>query len=589
MRASMKTTFMRGKSLTAYPVPSVQAGVARALEFHRRGLLTEAEQSYRSILSVEPDQFDATHMLGVIYLQRGQSEAAEKQIGSAIRINPNMASAHANRGVALKDLKRFDDALASFNRAISLQPNYTDAFINRGAALHELGRLDEAIASYDRAIALDPRHAGAFNNRGNAFKEIERFAEALADFDQAIALKPDYADAFNNRGLALHGLRRLDDALESYGKAIALNPRHANAFNNRANILKDLKRFDEALASYDRALALKPNFFESSYNRAQLNLLFGHFRQGWEDAEHRWGSAKFRAECRWDVDPRKLTLWVKREDLRGKRVLVVAEQGVGDEIMFASMIPDLIADAGSVAVECDWRLAGLFSRSFPEVRTIRRAMPPIWREADFDILLPLASLGRLYRNTIEDFPRRPFYLKPGEETVSRWRTRLARLGETFKVGISWKGGINRTGKDARSIALEHWRPLLETEGVRFVSLQYGEVKSEVDAANGFLPRPITRFEAAEIDDFEQLAGLVRALDLVISVQTALVHLSGAVGHPCLVMVPYAAEWRYGAEGETMPWYGSVKLHRQRTQGQWKETIAQVTAELAAARNPIPRR
>jgi hypothetical protein len=248
--------------------------------------------------------------------------------------------------------------------------------------------------------------------------------------------------------------------------------------------------------------------------------------------------------------------------------------------MFASMIPDLVADAGEVVLECDRRLAGLFERSFPGVSVIDRGSVSPEHLEGFDHVVPAGSLGRLYRNSLAEFPARSSYLKPDDAIVAKWKSRLATLGPGLKIGISWKGGSERTRRQARSIPLELWRPILELDGVRFVSLQYGDVKAEIDRANETLSCPIAQFAPEEIDDFDALAGLIGALDLVISVQTAVVHLSGSIGQPCWVMVPQVAEWRYGAEGDRMPWYSSVELYRQQNRGDWEETIAQLVERLS---------
>jgi protein O-GlcNAc transferase len=241
-----------------------------ALAMHQRGQLAEAERGYREILKLDAEDFDAVHLLGVIFVQRGQFAEGERLIARALEIDPNETNALNNRGIALVELKRFDEAVAIFDKAIALKPDYAEVYGGRGNALKALKRYNEAIASYDRAISLKPEFAEALSNRGNTLQELKRFADALASYDRAIALKPDYAEAFSNRGVCLEKLKRFNDALVSYDKAISLKPDHAEAFANRGRTLCELDRFDEALASYDRAIGLAPRVPETLNNRGIL-------------------------------------------------------------------------------------------------------------------------------------------------------------------------------------------------------------------------------------------------------------------------------------------------------------------------------
>ena len=250
-----------------------------ALAMHQRGQLAEAERGYREILKLDPDDFDAVHLLGVIFVQRGQFAEGERLIAQALEIGPNEPNALNNRGIALAELKRFEEAIASYDKATTHKPDYAEAFGGRGNALKGLERYDEAIASYDRAIALKPDYAEAFSNRGNALQELKRYDEAIASYDKAIVVKPDYAEAFSNRGVCLEKLKRFNDALASYDKAISLKSDHAEAYANRGNTLHELNRFDEALASYDRAIGLAPSDSEAFCNRGTLLGRLKHFEQ----------------------------------------------------------------------------------------------------------------------------------------------------------------------------------------------------------------------------------------------------------------------------------------------------------------------
>ena len=450
---------------------------------------------------------------------------------------------------------------------------------------------DEAEAAekqFCRALKLAPRDtangnlAEAHNNRGIALARLDRFDEAIASFERAFALQPDYIGVLINQVSALHKLGRFDEALALSDKAIAMQPQLADFHYGRGRALDRLRRFDEAIASFDRAITLKPDFHDAYYGRSFCRLMRGSFAEGWEDNEHRWHSQSYRGE----FNPAYAAPSVTRDSLKNKSILIVAEQGAGDEIMFASMIPDLVQDAQSVALECDARLSALFGRSFPGVKLIARKKPSTWKASDFDYVIPALSLGRFYRNTPNDFPHRTSYLKPSVEIAANWKARLSDLGNDMKVGISWKGGTESTRRQSRSIPLDLWMTLLASKGVRFVSLQYGQVREEIERTNQSLPYPIACFEPSEIDDFDQLAGLASALDVIVTVDNTLVHLSGAIGKSCQALIPYDPEWRYGSSGRRMPWYSSVELHRQERPGEWAKIVNRIAAELKGLNRSI---
>jgi tetratricopeptide (TPR) repeat protein len=552
----------------------------RGLALMGAGRVAEALACFDKAASLEPGLAHAWANRGAAQHALGRYEDALTSYDKALALYPGSAELLTNRGHTLIELGRFEEALASLNAAIDAAPGMAAAFNNRGVAFHRMNRFDNALADFDRAIALHPSYAEAFNNRGNTLRELNRIEDALASTARSLALDPSSAEAHNSRGIALQALNRFEDALASFDRALAIKPAYVNALNNRGAALRDLDRAGEAVATFDRVLAIAPSDAEAAYNRALAKLTLGWFAQGWEDYEHRFKSPTLWNEGRADVDATLFTAAASREMLRDKRVLVVAEQGVGDEIMFAGLVSDLMQDARSVTLECDRRLEQLYTRSFAEAEIVPKQMPPLWAPGTFDVILPIGSLGRLYRNGAEAFPKRDRYLVPDDTITATWRARLSDLGRGLKVGISWRGGTNKSRRNARSIPLELWRPILDVPDLHFVSLQYGDPRDEIAEANASLATPITCFAPEDIEDFDQLAGLIASLDVVISVQTAVVHLSGAVGQQCRVMVPSAAEWRYGAQGETMPWYGSVRLHRQSVPGDWDDVIARVSADLA---------
>lgn len=506
---------------------------------------------------------------------------------------PKDAAAWAMLGQLRLDLGRSAEALAAFDEAVALQSERAENHLNRGVALGRLERHAEALDDYDKALALRPDLAVAHANRAQALNELSRHEEAAEAALGALRLHPGDVGALNHLGVARHAQRRYDEALEAFRQALKVRPAHHDSLCNLGMTLTALGRHAEAVTALDAAVAAHPDSSLARYRRAHARLPLGDFEGGWADYEHRWATPLFTARARGQVPapliPR-LTIAPTPEDLAGRRVLVVAEQGVGDEIMFASILPDLAAVAREVALVCEPRLVGLFSASFPQIACLDPEAARSLRGGAFDRIVSLGSLAHAWRRRREDFPGRS-YLRPPADAAAAWRERLA-AGDAgpapLRIGISWRGGLARTGASARSMPLERLARALSAPGRELVSLQYGDPREEIATVNAGLPTPVRAFGPAEIDDFSALAGLVTALDLVVTVQTALVHLAGALGRPALVMIPKTPEWRYGASGETLPWYGSARLFRQGPDGQWGpvlERIVRAVAEIEGGRAP----
>jgi Tfp pilus assembly protein PilF/ADP-heptose:LPS heptosyltransferase len=499
-------------------------------------------------------------------------EAAEAY-GAVITLTPGRAAAHANLGVVLRRLGRPNEALASYGRAIAADPGNANAWYNRGNLLSELKRADEAIADYDQALAIQPGAPVIEASRANALRLAGRLDEALAAYDRAVAADPEMAFAHDGRGAVLFTLGRAEDALAAHERAVAADPRLALAHRNRGMALWKLGRYEDAIESYDRAEALDPADAAAAMFRGLCRLTLGRFAEGWRDYERRWeveealaagagqATAAVRARFRPGLDV---------DELAGREVLVVGEQGVGDVIMFASLIPELAATAGRVSLHCDARLRRLFAESFPGVRLVD-AQAAARELPGFDAVLGIGSLARLFRNRAQDFPGAP-YLRPRAEVRERWALRLGSAEGRRRIGVSWRGGTAGTRASERSLTMAQLQPILDLPNCEFVSLQYGAGAAEAAAT------PLRLFPAQEIDDFEDLAGLVASLDLIVTVQTSLAHLTGACGAPGLVLIPATPEWRYGASGPTTPWYGSLELFRQTPGEDWAAVVRRLADE-----------
>ncbi len=452
-------------------------------------------------------------------------------------------------------------------KSLGIKPSNPDALVNFGNALQELGRYDEALASYDEALAIKPDYATALSNRGTVLQALKHYDKALASYDEALAIKPDYAEALRNRGITLHGLRRYDEALASYDKALAIKPDYAEALSNRGLTLQALKRYDEALASYSKALAINPDYAEAHANEGLLRLTLGDFERGWEEYEWRWKGPSFAASRRNFSRP----LWLGKDDIRGKTLLIHAEQGMGDTIQFARYA-HMVAEKGATAIlEVQPALKALLANGpgAYQVLSEGEALPK------FDLHCPFLSLPLAFNTRLDTIPAHVPYLAAPAAAIKKWRAKLEQSSAP-RIGIVWSGRSTHANDANRSIALIKLMPLQSPE-VQLVSLQ-NEVRPQderVLAAN----KQILHF-GSELKDFSETASLVSALDLVISVDTSVAHLAGALGKPVWILLPFAPDWRWLLDREDSPWYPTARLFRQPKIGDWDSVIDRVKQELA---------
>jgi tetratricopeptide (TPR) repeat protein len=553
-------------------VATTGADLKDVLALHRQGKLAEAQKRYEEVLKSEPDHFDALHMLGLLLHQAGQTERGIELIQKAIALNPRAAGAYSNLGTGLRHVGRLEEALAIYDKAVALKPDYADAYYNRGNVLHDLKRLEEARASFEQAVALKPDYAEAYFNRGNVLHDLARLDEALASYDKAIALKPDYSKAHANRASAVYDLNRLDEAIVGYDKAIALSPDFAEAYNNRGSALKELRRIDEALASFDRAIALKPDYIEAHFNRSLTVMLLGRLERGWPEYEWRkrkadWTSGRLCPE-------RGFQPWRTGEDIAGKTVLVSAEQGQGDTFQFCRYLKLLEANGARVIFAVQERLR-------PILRTLNSTIRIVVPGEDLpatDYHSALMSLPMAFGTTLETIPAEVPYLQTEPGRVERWRQRLGREG--LRIGIAWQGrpGLVDTG---RSFAVSEFAEIGKLPGVRLISLQknFGSEQLARLPAGMKVETLGEDFDAGP-EAFLDTAAVMESLDLVITSDTAIAHLAGALGRPVWVALKGVPDWRWLLDRADSPWYPTMRLFRQPSRGDWKGVFGAMKQELS---------
>ena len=547
---------------------TIEQAFQTALAHHQAGRLVEAEAIYRQILAVEPRHANALQLLGLIAHHMGRVDVAVDLITKAIAIIPNCPEAHYNLGNALIAKGQLDEAAASYRQAIALRPNYAEAHNNLGNALKDKSQTEEAVTAFRQAIALNPNLPEAYNNLGNLLKDKGQLDEAVVAYRQTIALKPNLPEAHYNLGVALYGTGQLDEAAASYRKAVALRPNYAEAHNNLGNALKDKSQTEEAVTAYREAISLIPNYAEAHSNLALALLLQGNFTEGWAEHEWRW-KLKVVACLRRNLNQPQ---W-DGSHLAGRTILLHAEQGFGDAIQFIRYVPLVQERGGKAIIECQPELQALLQANMPDLPVVARGhtLPA------FDVHCPLLSLPRIFATDLSNIPRNVPYLHASVADAGIWRDRIAGYSSEIKAGIVWAGNPNHTNDRNRSLNLSSLTPLSEVPGVRFFSLQKGKADSEAKMVSAGIE--LTDM-AGELKDFADTAALIANLDLVITVDTAVAHLAGAMGKPVWTLLPFAPDWRWLLVREDSPWYPTMRLFRQPTIGDWDSVIRRVAGELA---------
>ena len=554
--------------------PNLQRMMNAALQHHQHGRFWEAEQIYKQILAINPRHPDSLHLLGMIAYQAGDFDTAADLIKKAIAIHSTGTSYFVNLGTVLQAQGKLDEAVALYRHSLTLKPNLTEIHVNLGNVLLAQGELDESVVCFERALALKPDSAEAHNNLGNALHGKGKLDEALAVFQRALTIKPDYAEVHYNMGSVRRAQDRLDDAVTCYRLAIGIRPDYPEAHYNLGNVLRERGKVDEALEEYEIALALWPDYAQAGFGEALAQLLQGNFGIGWQNYERRWKSIDHDTPRRTYSEP----LWAG-EKLEAGNLLIWAEQGVGDEIMFAGFIPEVLHTGNRCVLECNSRLKPLFARSFPDVEVVSGCGPGSHAELEIASQIPGGSLPGLFRKATADFAATtsPYLIADRAE-----RDRLrSRYDDGRKlIGLAWYTNSVKNGR-FRCIDLALLSPLLARPEIRLISLQYGDhddLEKQVAAARG--PILIDR-DVDQLADMDLFAAQIAAMDLVITIDNSTAHLAGALGVPVWVLLPFAPDWRWLLDREDSPWYPTMRLFRQPKPGDWQSVVERVNAALTA--------
>jgi tetratricopeptide (TPR) repeat protein len=515
---------------------------------------------------------------GLGHFQSGDYSAAEREFSAAIDCRSDFVEAHFYLGLTYRRQREAESAREELMIALAIKPDFAPAWLYLGDFAFEDGRLDEAADHFCSVLQVRPDEAKAHNGLGKIHEKRKQYREAAACYRKAIELDPSFALAHCNLAYVIFR-ETLDakSALVHARKAEALKPQLADVQSTLAMLLQHEGRYEESILACNRALAIEPEFPRARMVRGLAKLTLGDFESGWRDYEYRRLTIPL-------LQIRKLPYpeW-NGSLLSGKRVLIYCEQGIGDEVLFSSCLPDVMALGAECTVECSVKLERLFRHSFPAATFLiadqtKADVSHVTSLPAFDWQIAAGSLPLRFRSRRDDFPQHRGYLRAEQARVNYWKDRLIALGAGMKIGLSWRGGMHSTNRAGRSIDLESMLPLMRIPGAQFVNLQYSDCLEEMDRVQKAHSVVLHHWQEA-IDDYAETAALVSALDLIVSVQTAVVDLAGALGRPVWVMVSSTPEWRYLADGSRMPWYPSARLFRQERGAGWDAIVLEIAKSL----------
>ena len=515
-------------------MPNLSRMQRQAFGSFQEGDLDRTERLCAGILEYRPRDFDALHLLGMLNFQRRRLAEALRFLSEALKIDSSSVDAMSNLGLALDATGRHEEAIASYRTALRLAPDHPEILYNLANACLELGRFDEALSAYDRVLAVQPLHVGALVNRGNALQRLNRPVPAIANYDEALAAMPGHPQILTNRG---HALRRLDRPIE-------------------------------ALADFQAAIAAKADFPEAHFEAAMTWLTLGDFAAGWKAYEWRWQTGAFARSRRAFQVP----LWLGEQPLAGRTILLHAEQGFGDTLQFIRYASLLAGRGARVIAEVQAELQPLLSQL--DGITVVASGDPL---PAFDLHCPMLSLPLAFGTRLESIPAAVPYLAAPGERLALWRDRLP--PGRRRAGFVWSGQPTHKNDANRSIALARLAALFEDPPIDCVSLQT-ELRGTDQEMLHALPKLVHL--GGDLRDFADTAAVISLLDIVISVDTAVAHLAGALGKPVVILLPYAADFRWMRDRGDSPWYPTAELFRQPAFGDWDSVIARVRQRLRQA-------
>ncbi|MCK4988040.1 MAG: tetratricopeptide repeat protein, partial [Desulfobacterales bacterium] len=556
------------KAIEARP-DAFEAYIKLGMLYHDRGNFNEAICHYLKALQIKPDLAEVHYSIGLGYQALNKLDHAISSYDKAIQLKPGDAEFHNNKGKAYRAKGDPEKALPCFQSALQLKSDFAEAYFNLADTLCSLGQMEAGIENYRRALRCRPDMFEAYNNLANALKSQGTLESAIKNYKQVVRLKPDLAEAYYNLGSTFRLKEEFDDAITNLKRALELKPQYAEAYNNLGLAYKNIGDICQATEYFSHAVRIKPNMAEAHWNRSFTYLLNENFDDGWKDYDWRFQQVRWKT-----LYPHRYTgpRW-DGSTCAGKTLFVHDEQGLGDTLQFVRYLPMAKARCATIIFETRKELIHLL-QGFPGIDklVIRSSQQPATQNWDFYI--PLLSLPKVFGTKLETIPNHAPYIYADARKIEYWKHRLD--GDGFKVGIVWAGRPMHTNDHNRSCALRQFLPRSEIHGIQLIGLQKGGAATQVDD----LTRGMDFVNLGEeLQDFSDTAGLIENLDLVISVDTAVAHLAGAMGKAVWVLLPFIPDWRWMMDREDSPWYPSMRLFRQKTHGEWAPVFQRVEKEL----------
>jgi tetratricopeptide (TPR) repeat protein len=529
----------------------------------------ESLECLGEVLKINPESIHVYLNYGNVYHKQKKFSEALESYEKALALLPEFPEAHYNKGVVLQELCLFEKALESYEIAIRLNPHYAEAFSNRGNVLQVLGKSQESLQSYDQALKINPRFVEALSNRGNVLHALNRSQEALKSFDLALNIRPNYTEAYVNKGAVLQEIDCLEDALSTFDKALSLNENSCEAYINLAIVHKELKQWNQSSKSLENAIRSNPKNAKAHFIKAMLQLLMGKLEEGFENYEWRWLTEDFTSPRRNFAQP----LWTGGE-IQYKTLLIHSEQGHGDTIQFCRYLFMLKTFNAKVIFEVEPKMISLLKSNLEGVCEIVPRGKPL---PDFDVHCPLMSLPYVLKTNKNNIPNWGSYLSADETRVSQWRKKLGT--EQFKIGIHWQGRPSKIDL-GRSFSVLYFKELSEIQNIRLISLQKNTGVEQIDKLPKGLNVEILEggFDDGQ-DAFIDTAAVMKCMDLVITSDTSIAHLSGSLGVPTWVVLKWVPDWRWFLDRNDSPWYPSMRLFRQKKKNDWQSAFIEIKIEL----------
>ena len=515
-----------------------------------------------AVISRSSQHFEAHYNKGNVLNDLGRSSEAIKLFEHAISIRSDDKRAHHNLAKCLHDLGRHEMAIIEYDKTLSLDPSYSEAWSNKGVTLLQRKKYADAMVCFNKSIDLEPGFAAAYSNKGLVLHALNNFDDAIAQFDKAISLDPSYAEAWSNKGVTLLQRKKYADAMVCFNKSIDLEPGFAAAYSNKGLALHALNNFDDAIAQFNKAISLDPNYAEAYLNKSFSELILGRFLSGWKNFEYRWKVIDFGGEEYIDI-PKLNSL----DHMLQKKILIWSEQGLGDTIQFFRYVL-LLRDLG---VDIVFKIPELVKAILPARKNL--AYTTKVTEGNFDFQLPLLSLPMIFGTSVESIPKNINFISVSRDKF-KFFSDIVASKKKLKIGLACSGQKNHKNDSNRSIPLNLFDPILDEKYEYFLIQK--EVRPEDEK---FLQSSVIQNMAHYIKDFSDTAAIIENLDLVICVDTSVLHLAGTLEKKSFLLLPFCPDWRWQVDRIDTPWYPSVKIIRQTSPDDWHQVICDLKAEI----------